>query len=182
MLRRRPYKNCFFSPVEYSLRSSIRKYSTTAYHPQSNGALERSHQGLVDYIKHYTEQYKTTWDKWIDFAIFSYNTTPHTVTKFTPYELVFGRKSNLPSLLTNCNDPIYTFEDYLTELKTKLQHSFNIARDRILDYKERNKTYYDKKVSHNGTRSEIRLCYKKRLLPWINLKNYNQGMKVHTRS
>ena len=124
----------------------IRKYSTTAYHPQSNGALERSHQGLVDYIKHYTEQYKTTWDKWIDFAIFSYNTTPHTVTKFTPYELVFGRKSNLPSLLTNCNDPIYTFEDYLTELKTKLQHSFNIARDRILDYKERNKTYYDKKA------------------------------------
>ena len=124
----------------------IRKYSTTAYHPQSNGALERSHQGLVDYIKHYTEQYKTTWDKWIEFAIFSYNTIPHTVTKFIPYELVFGRKSNLPSLLTNCNDPIYTFEDYLTELKTKLQHSFNIARDRVLDYKERNNTYYDKKA------------------------------------
>ena len=122
----------------------IRKYHTTAYHPQSNGALERSHQGLLDYIKHYTEQYKTTWDNWIDFAMFSYNTTPHTVTQFTPYELVFGRKPNLPSLLTSTSEPIYTYEDYLTELKLKLSHVFDSARGHIISYKERNKTYYDK--------------------------------------
>ena len=82
----------------------------------------------------------------ISGLILLYNTTPHTVTKFTPYELVFGRKSNLPSLLTTCNEPVYTFEDYLTELKTRLQHSFNTARDRIVSYKERNKTYYDKRA------------------------------------
>ena len=65
---------------------------------------------------------------------------------FSVYELVFGRKPNLPSLLTTCNEPVYTFEDYLTELKTRLQHSFNTARDRIVSYKERNKTYYDKRA------------------------------------
>ena len=122
----------------------IRKYHTTAYHPQSNGALECSHQGLLDYIKQYTNQYKDSWDNWIDFAMLSYNTTPHTVTQFTPYELVFGRKPNLPSLLTSTNEPIYTYEDYVTELKLKLSHAFDRAHKHIIDYKERNKNYYDK--------------------------------------
>ena len=116
----------------------IRKYHTTAYHPQSNGALERSHQGLLDYIKQYTNQYKDSWDNWIDFAMLSYNTTPHTVTQFIPYELVFGRKPNLPSLLTSTNEPIYTYEDYVTELKLKLSHAFDTAHKHIIDYKERN--------------------------------------------
>ena len=124
----------------------IRKFNTTAYHPQSNGALERSHQGLLDYIKHYTEQYKTTWDNWIDFAMFSYNTTPHTVTQFTPYELVFGRKPNLPSILTSANEPMNTYEDYVSELKLKLTKSFNMAHENILNHKEKNKIQYDKHV------------------------------------
>ena len=130
----------------------IRKFNATAYHPQTNGALERSHQGLLDYIKHYTEQYKTTWDTWINFAMFSYNTTPHTVTKFTPYELIFGRRANLPSLLTGSNEPMYTYEDYLSELKLRLSQSFNCARENILNHKEKNKVYYDRQsrpVSYN---------------------------------
>ena len=122
----------------------IRKYYATAYHPQSNGALERSHQGLLDYIKQYTNQYKETWDNWLDFAMLSYNTTPHTVTQYPPYELVFGRKPNLPTFHTSTNEPIYTYEDYLTELKLKLSHAFDTAHNHILSYKERNKNYYDK--------------------------------------
>ena len=74
----------------------------------------------------------------------SYNTTPHTVTQYPPYELVFGRKPNLPTFHTSTNEPIYTYEDYLTELKLKLSHAFDTAHNHILSYKERNKNYYDK--------------------------------------
>ena len=124
----------------------IKKYHATAYHPQSNGALERSHQTLADYLKHYVEKYKTSWDQWVDFAMFSYNTAPHSVTKFSPYELVFGCKPNLPTVITSQEGPTYTYDDYLTDLKTKLGNSFETAREHILGYKSHNKFYFDKKA------------------------------------
>lgn len=56
------------------------------YHPQSNGALERSHLTLKDYLKHYIKQDQADWDDYIEFAMFSYNTAIHKSTNYTPYE------------------------------------------------------------------------------------------------
>ncbi|KAL6421450.1 hypothetical protein ACFW04_013905 [Cataglyphis niger] len=30
------------------------------------------------------------WDEWISFAMFTYNTMPHTATGYTPFELIYG--------------------------------------------------------------------------------------------
>lgn len=61
---------------------------STAYHPQTNGALERSHSTLKDYLKHYITPKQHDWDKYISIAMFCYNTHVHSSTKFMPYELV----------------------------------------------------------------------------------------------
>jgi len=50
----------------------IRKFWTTAFHPQSN-RLERSHHALGKYLKQYTNEQKQ-WDRWISLAMFNYNT------------------------------------------------------------------------------------------------------------
>ena len=68
----------------------INKIQTTAYHPESNGALERSHRTLAEYLRHYINEDQTDWDEWIPYAMFTYNTTPHTATGYTPFELVYG--------------------------------------------------------------------------------------------
>lgn len=39
--------------------------STTPYHPQTNGALERSHLTLKDYLKHYVKPNQTDWDEYL---------------------------------------------------------------------------------------------------------------------
>lgn len=78
----------------------IQKLQTTAYHPQTNGALERSHATLADYLKHYITPEQIDWDDWLPFAIFSYNATPHSATNFCPHELVYGNKPSLPSSLS----------------------------------------------------------------------------------
>jgi len=62
----------------------IKKIQTTAYHSKSNGALERSHRTLAEYLRHYINEDQTDWDEWIPFATFTYNTTPHTATGYTP--------------------------------------------------------------------------------------------------
>jgi transposase InsO family protein len=43
----------------------IRKIQTTAFHPESNGGLERSHRVLAEYLRHYVREDQTNWDEWI---------------------------------------------------------------------------------------------------------------------
>jgi len=49
----------------------INKIQTTTYHPESNGALERSHRTLAEYLRHYVDEDQTNWDEWIPFAMFT---------------------------------------------------------------------------------------------------------------
>ena len=81
-------------------RFRINKIRTTAFHPQSNGSLERSHHALGEYLKQYTDR-DNEWDVWLDLAMLNYNTCVQESTKHTPYEVVFGRLARLPS-----NEPL----------------------------------------------------------------------------
>lgn len=53
----------------------IRLMNSTAYHPESLGALERSHHTFIQYLKQYCTN--RNWDRWIRFAMFSFNTHVH---------------------------------------------------------------------------------------------------------
>jgi transposase InsO family protein len=132
---------------EVSKLFKIKQIQSTAYHPESNGALERSHATLADYLKHYINEEQTTWDEWIDFAMFSYNTTTHSSTKFTPHELMFGAEPTLPTALRKPPEFKYTYDNYVDELTLKLQKSRQMARENAIKSKERNKIYYDKRIT-----------------------------------
>lgn len=67
----------------------ISKIQTTAYHPQSNGSLERTHRNLAEYLRNFVSKDNLNWDKWIAYAMFTYNISTHTSTNFTPFELLF---------------------------------------------------------------------------------------------
>lgn len=121
----------------------ISKIQTSAYHPQSNGALERSHRTLGEYLRNYTDGDKSDWDLWLPFAMFSYNSTPHSSTNYMPFELLYGFKPNVPSSLQTNRDVVYNFDDYVSELKNKLQTSFALAKNNLIVQKEKSKKYYD---------------------------------------
>ncbi|KAL6420403.1 hypothetical protein ACFW04_014530 [Cataglyphis niger] len=61
------------------------------------------------------------WDEWIPFAMFTYNTTPHTATGYTPFELVYGHQAELSTSLTRPPKPMYNYDDYAQKLKERLQ-------------------------------------------------------------
>lgn len=77
----------------------IKHTKTSVYHPQSNGSLERSHHVLAEYLKQYVNKQHADWDKSLNTAMLSYNTSYHEGTKVSPYELIFRRKPRLPSAL-----------------------------------------------------------------------------------
>ena len=109
----------------------IRKLNSSAYHPETNGSLERSHKVLVEYLRCFSNKMQSDWDEWVGFACFTFNTCPHTVTKFTPYELLFGRKANLPGQLQSTPQPLYNMEDIVKEIKQKFQISWQQAKEHL---------------------------------------------------
>lgn len=121
----------------------IKKIQTTAYRPQSNGALERAHRSLVEYLKCFVGDKPQDWDTWLRQAVHVHNNYPHTSTKLTPMDCLFGFTAELPSTLKGKVDPTYNFEDYFFELRQKLQTTYQFARKNIIKTKTDRKKHYD---------------------------------------
>lgn len=125
----------------------IRKFRTTAFHPQSNGSLERSHHALSEYLKQYANEQKQ-WDRWVSLAMFNYNTSVHEATKHTPYELVFGKIARIPSNEPLAlDDKLGSYDEYLISLVTQLHNIQGNARENVIQAKVKSKKYYDRKVN-----------------------------------
>ena len=77
-------------------RFRICQFTTTSFHLQSNGSLERSHHVLAECLKQFVDK-NAEWDDWLELATFSYNTSINEGTKCTLYELVFGKLARQPS-------------------------------------------------------------------------------------
>ena len=98
----------------------IKKLKSTAFRPQTNGALEHTHRVLVEYLRCYILEDQSDWDRWLPYATFVFNTTPHSSTGFTPHELLFGRKPNIPGILQKETPEIqYTYDNYVKELQAR---------------------------------------------------------------
>ena len=78
----------------------IKKIQSTAFHPESQGSIERSHRVLAEYLRHCVDEDQANWDQWVSLAAYAYNTTKHSATGFTPFELLFGRLSTLPPAIS----------------------------------------------------------------------------------
>ena len=123
----------------------VKRIKTSAYHPQTNGALERTHRDLVEYLRCFILENQTDWDKWIPYATFVFNTRPHSSTGFAPHELLFGRKANIPGILQKETPEVkYNYDNYVQELQFRLQSCHEVARANLKISKEKSKDYYDK--------------------------------------
>lgn len=125
----------------------IQQYKTTAYHPQSNGSIERSHHVLTEYLKTQIDK-ETNWDEHLSLAMFSYNTSIHESTNYSPFELVYGRVPRLPSAHEHIEENLEpTYQEYLIDLFNKIRDSQEEARKNLINSKERSKRYYDRKLN-----------------------------------
>lgn len=125
----------------------IKQIRTTAYHPQTNGSLERSHHVLNEYIKQYITDVDE-WDQWLELATFAYNTSVHEGTRFTPHELVFGKVARLPTSLEVPEETIdETYYEYLSDLALRVYSAQTLARENLNRAKLNYKKYYDKRIN-----------------------------------
>jgi len=76
--------------------------------------------------------------------MFTYNTTPHTATRYTPFELVYGHQAEIPTALTKPPKPTYNYDDYAQELKERLRATNQLAKEHIKEEKLKAKKQYDR--------------------------------------
>jgi len=120
----------------------IKQYRTTAFYPQANGALERSHLVLIEYLKQYINKF-TEWDELLEYTTFSYNTSIHESTGYIPYELVFGKIARQPSSeLNNELEKERTYDDYLHQLMTNIHILQELTRECLIASKIKSKYYF----------------------------------------
>jgi RNase H-like domain found in reverse transcriptase/Integrase zinc binding domain/Integrase core domain len=69
----------------------IGKEFTTAYHPQTNGPVERFNRTIVNSLRGYVSQYQKNWDGFTSAITFGYNYRIHSSMGLAPFELVLSR-------------------------------------------------------------------------------------------
>lgn len=125
---------------------NIKQTIATSYHHQSIGALENTHKVLGAYLRIQTNNHSSSWSSWLPYWCFSYNTTVHTETKYTPYELVFGQLCRLPNNLSSTVEPLYNFDNYVSEFKYRMQKAQHDAKCNLILSKQKRKEQHDKSI------------------------------------
>ncbi|XP_038207042.1 uncharacterized protein LOC119828829 [Zerene cesonia] len=123
----------------------IKNLWSSPYHPQTQGALERSHSTLKEYLKSYVNEQQDNWPRYVYTAMHAYNTNVHSTTHFSPHELMFGNKPILPNSIFS-EEPGTTYSDYIRMLQHRLKHCREKALEFIRRSKETSKNYYDSRT------------------------------------
>ena len=116
-----------------------------SYHPQTNGQVERFNATFASQIAKFCGLDQTDWDVYLPSVVFAYNTSVHSVTKFIPYELAFGRspKSPFDSVSPTISlPPAHLFHPYLQRTRRILTAQ---ARANILHSQSR----WQQRYNHN---------------------------------
>ena len=127
---------------------NISKLRTSPYHPQSNGSLERWHACLKGMLRKEGGSLKE-WDVALKYLLLAYRDTPHSVTGFSPFTLMFGRevKGPLEVLRTSWfegDGEDCSVAEWLVEVKERMSEMAELVSDREKVAKGRMKAYYDK--------------------------------------
>lgn len=112
------YKNQVWDEVCKIL--DINHKTSTAYHYQTVGTVERNHRVFNEYLRSYLDEFRQNWDMYLKYFTYCHNTTPNSAfeEKISPFELVFGKQPTIPDFLeTNTQTTHYNFESYAQSVR-----------------------------------------------------------------
>ncbi|XP_068204608.1 uncharacterized protein [Palaemon carinicauda] len=96
---------------EICKRFNVKKSRTSPYHPEGNGQVERMNRTLYGLLRSLEEEKRNKWPLYLQSLVFAYDITPHSVTVFSPYFLLFGREPCISIESWGYLEDIYKFQD-----------------------------------------------------------------------
>ena len=127
----------------------MEKTRTTAYHPQSDGLVERMNRTLLMMLSIRAQEGEDRWDEFLSELMMAYRASVHDTTRFTPFHLMFGREVRLPIdvMFGNTPDPVQEHTEYAIDLRSRLEKAFESVREHTKAVQKRQKDRYDRRVS-----------------------------------
>ena len=129
----------------------LKKVNTTAYHPQTDGLVERFNHTLVSMIGTYVKDHQKDWDLYIPYVLFAYRTSIQETTKETPFYLMYGRDAKLPidiKMKTNTHKPTNTAETYKQEIIEKFKEAYELVQHNMSKSQQKQQNNYNKHHKH----------------------------------
>ena len=93
----------FVNSIEWKKFLEVHKVEarfSTSYHPQTNGKVERMNQLIGRMLSKLCAGDVNRWDRFVDAVCFNLNARCHTVTRYSPYYLMYGFQPRLPGNIT----------------------------------------------------------------------------------
>ncbi len=122
-----------FQQVLKQLR--IKHNLASAYHPQSQGALERFHQTLKSLLRAYCVQLDRDWEEGLPWLLLAAREVVQESTGFSPNDLVFGHKvRGLLAVLQNSvksSDSPKNLLSYVDGFRQRLIQARQLASDKL---------------------------------------------------
>ena len=128
----------------------VQKLRTLPYHAQTNGQVERMNQTIIRMIGKLEQDRKAHWSEHLPEMLAAYKGTRSAVTGYSPYFLLFGRKSRMPvdCLFPTLHDSPHRakMEVSVAAMQKRLKEAFAVARHLTSQEAARQRHYYDRKA------------------------------------
>ena len=117
---------------------------STAYHPQSDGQTERVNRELEQQLRWHADKTATNWKEWLSVVEMQYNSTQHSSTNKTPFEMN-GTNWKDPFALALQKPGTDTKGDGAEDMLRELRITWEDARQVMLRQREQQKKYADRR-------------------------------------
>jgi transposase InsO family protein len=117
---------------------------STAYHPQSDGQTERVNRELEQQLRWHADKTETNWKEWLSVVEMQYNSTQHSSTNKTPFEMN-GTNWKDPFALALQQPRTEAKNDGAEDMLRELRITWEDARQVMLRQREQQKKYADRR-------------------------------------
>lgn len=130
---------------------NIKHHVASAYHPESQGALERFHQTLKSMLRTYCADSAKEWDEGLPLLLFAIRETTQESLGFSPADLVFGHTVRGPLKLLkekwmSRESTSTNVLDYVSSFRERLHKVCDLARISLSSTQAKMKSHFDQKA------------------------------------
>ena len=108
-----------------------------AYHPKTDGQIERVNQVIEDMLRSYCSQQPQLWIKFLPLVEFAYNSSFHRSLQMSPFKALYGQDCLIPLRFADPNLPVPATKHTLEEMDQQLcliRENLKRASDRQESY------------------------------------------------
>ena len=130
---------------------STDKLNTSAYHPMTDGLVERFNSYISQSLSMFVSDNQKDWDEYLPSILFAYRTSPQATTGDSPFYLLYGREPRLPidvNLLPPNIDHLSTsIAEHRARIVSQLEEAQRLAKENTERTQQEMKARYDLKAA-----------------------------------